>query len=625
VELNKQLIAKDPKEDIIQEGVIGIDFGTKSTVVVFQQDNEHILPMRVGIGDWTKPKEKKHYENPTVMEFRNFSEFWNDYNELEFRPFTKWEDLTISHTAYNNMRESSNSKDFNSYLTELKQWAGDSNRKIRIEDKQKTTSLEIPPFLEVGEVNPIELYAYYLGLYINNQHNGIYLDYILSFPVTYEKKVRDKILESFKKGLKKSIPDIGEKIEDLRVVAGASEPAAYASIALQKYGFDEEEKTVYAIFDFGGGTTDFDFGIFRFANEDNPQEEEFDYVIEHFGAGGDKYLGGENLLELLAFEIFKDNQSVMLEKNMSFTLPPEAKKFAGSELLLDDSREARLNMVTLMNKLREFWERESFEEKVFEDDIKLTLHDNTGKVITDIEIEVDEEKLKNILTKRIERGVDNFFEAMREAFYHHSDELNLDTEEINIFLAGNSSKSPIVKEIFDKKIAEFRQKIEEKGAKGDIKIFPPLTNDDNIEEPNGKTGVAFGLIETREGGTILVIDRNKRENNEIKFKYYLGKNRRKKFNVVLDREVPFGEWRKFSNTSKGVIEVYFTSQPSATTNQMSISETKRKRIKVSSNSELNLYIRFKTPTIFEYVVADEEGISEEIYQTEIKEMELKDE
>ena len=89
--------------------------------------------------------------------------------------------------------------------------------------------------------------------------------------------------------------------------------------------------------------------------------------------------------------------------------------------------------------------------------------------------------------------------------------------------------------------------------------------------------------------------------------------------------MPFGEWRKFSNTSKGVIEVYFTSQPSATTNQMSISETKRKRIKVSPNSELNLYIRFKTPTIFEYVVADEEGILEEIYQTEIKEVELKDE
>jgi hypothetical protein len=33
-------------------------------------------------------------------------------------------------------------------------------------------------------------------------------------------------------------------------------------------------------------------------------ERRFDYVINHFGAGGDKYLGGENLLELLAFNIY---------------------------------------------------------------------------------------------------------------------------------------------------------------------------------------------------------------------------------------------------------------------------------------------------------------------------------
>lgn len=42
--------------------------------------------------------------------------------------------------------------------------------------------------------DPIEIYAYYIGLYINNMFdsNGIYLNYILSFPVTYEKAIRDK-------------------------------------------------------------------------------------------------------------------------------------------------------------------------------------------------------------------------------------------------------------------------------------------------------------------------------------------------------------------------------------------------------------------------------------------------
>ena len=56
------------------------------------------------------------------------------------------------------------------------------------------------------------------------------------------------------------------------------------------------------IFDFGGGTTDFDFGIWRKAN--GVKERRYHYVIEHFGDGGDKYLGGENLLELLAISCF---------------------------------------------------------------------------------------------------------------------------------------------------------------------------------------------------------------------------------------------------------------------------------------------------------------------------------
>lgn len=33
---------KDPKKDINQGGIVAIDFGTKSTVVVYQKDSENI-------------------------------------------------------------------------------------------------------------------------------------------------------------------------------------------------------------------------------------------------------------------------------------------------------------------------------------------------------------------------------------------------------------------------------------------------------------------------------------------------------------------------------------------------------------------------------------------------------
>ena len=614
VVLEPPLVARNPKADIV-DGIIGIDFGTKSTVVVCSKDKEKILPLRIGMGDWGKKEEAKHYENPTVMEFRNLQSFLKAYQNEEFRPNTSWEDLTISHTAYNNLKNS-HSDNFNAYLTELKQWAGDKRRKLKIEDYENSV-FELPSLLEMedDDINPIELYAYYIGLYINNQFNGIYLDYILSFPVTYEMAVREKILESFKKGIQKSLPDIGERIADLRVVIGVSEPAAYAAIALQNYGFDESERVFYAIFDFGGGTTDFDFGIFRVSDANNIKEKRYDYVIEHFGAGGDKFLGGENLLELLAFELFKQNKNLLLEKKISFVLPPECDEFLGSETLLSNSREAKLNMVNLIGKLREFWERDiedNFDTEIFDGNIEVDLYNNNGEMLPNISLTVDETELFAILKTRIKKGVDSFFESLREAFSNNVGEMDLDVDTINIFLAGNSSKSPLVKELFDDKIKELQDDMQTNNFKGKFELFLPLDNQGDFEKPNGKTGVAFGLIETRPGGNgILVIDKNVKTEN-IKFQYYLGIKRRRKFKVLLSRELEYNKWVEFIDASQEFFEVYYTSSPLATTNQLPINDSsvKRKRLKIDKvDDELSVYLRLISPSVFEYAVGDGQEFS----------------
>jgi len=608
IKLQNKLVARDPKSDII-DGIIGIDFGTKSTVVALLEENDSILPLRVGVGDWSKKIEASHYENPTVMEFVDFNKFLDDYNRFDFRPFTKYKDLTISHIAYNNLK-ASNSDSFNAYLTELKQWAGDKNRKLKIRDKKEKNIFELKPFLglEENDINPIEIYAYYLGLYINNQYNGIYLNYLLSFPVTYEMEIREKLLSTFKAGLKKSLPNIGEKIEDLSVTAGVSEPAAYASIALQEYELSENENNFYSIFDFGGGTTDFDFGIFRWSDEEDKKEKRFDYVIEHFGAGGDKYLGGENLLELLAFEVFKKNRDILLEESNSFERPPQCNKFSGSEILLNSSREARLNMVNLIGKIRPFWEREDFTNPVLENEVTVDLYNNSGELKSNLILNVEEEELITVLKNRIEKGIDSFFEGLREVFTNHIDNLNLDNNTINIFLAGNSSKSPLVKEIFDKKIDELQKDAEKQNYQSEFKLYPPLDNQNDFEKPNGKTGVAFGLIETRPSGKILIFDKNLKQ-NDIKFKHYLGTPKRKKFKVIISKEQEYNQWIEFIDAAYNEFEVYYTSLSSATTNNMSIKDStiQRKKLKIKNKDEnKNIYIRLIDPNTFEYGVGTDE-------------------
>jgi len=629
--LDRKLVARDPQSSIV-DGVVAIDFGTKSTVVAFQENSSHIQLMRVGITDHSKNIEAYQYENPTILEFNDLVSFLEAYGAQEGRPFTKWEDLTISHTALNSLKNSK-SEYFNTYLSELKQWAGDKKRNLKIKDKQGYVE-DIEPFLTIGDddLNPIELYAYLLALSINNQNNGIFLKYILSFPVTYEIEIQNKIIDSFKKGIKKSLPqglhNQADILASLDVQKGASEPAAYAVVALEEYGFDPvgDEKVFYAIFDFGGGTTDFDFGVFYEAN--TKEQKRYDFVIEHFGAGGDRYLGGENLLEYLAFEIFKANQSTMLELSCQFTLPPECQKFLGSETLLSSSREAKMNTKILMEAIRPYWEGNQEASKELENKtISVNLYDINAKAHVGVELSVEKDVLDQLLKDRIRKGVRTFFDALRVAYCSEKvDSSNLKI--INIFLAGNSSKSPLVENIFQEEIEilteDFIKLTKTQTKEKFFKLFKPLGDDSDMNKPTGKTGVAFGLIKTRKGGKICVINHNETDNS-INFAYYLGIEKRKKFKVEISRDAPYNEWFEFIDASEDTFEVYYCSLDSATTNNIPIADGSilKKMLKIDKRYDnANIYIRLINATEFEYVVATQESIKENRYLNTIQRVSL---
>ena len=624
--LSSPLVARDPQSSI-HDGVVAIDFGTKSTVVVYQKDNVSIHPMRIGTGDLSKEIAAHHYENPTIMEFIDLENFVNAYQAKDNKPFTRWQDLTISHTAQNSMQGSESSK-FNTFLDAIKQWAGDKNRKLKIVG-QHGKVIDLPAFLDLkdDDFNPIEIYAYYLGLYINNLNNGIFMDYIMSFPVTYEMAVRDKIIASFKKGLTKSLPaELGKNaLTQLTVSKGASEPAAYALTALQEYGIEPEgeERIFYSVFDFGGGTTDFDFGIYR-EPTDNKDKRRFDYVIEHFGAGGDKFLGGENLLELLAFEVFKNNKTALLAKGIQFDKHPEKDAFAGSEQLISNSQEAKTNTKQLCIALRPFWEEHADFSFDASGELSVTLTDINGVQHSAFALDIDVEQLEKILSDRIERGVINFFNALRLAFSNSQQQLS-DINKVNIFLGGNSSQSRFVKELFEKHIAIQHQKMGLPEGVSRFELFAPLGGDkSNVEKPTGKTGVAFGLITAREGGRIKVIDHNVGE-QDIRFKYYLGHARKNKFKPLIDREVNFNEWVEFTYADYQKFEIFYTEQPSCSTGELAINDPaiKKKTVRLDiTDDDASVYLRVVSPSDVEFVIAQENEITNNIYLNTIQRIEL---
>lgn len=666
--LSESFFARNPIADIKKNGTIGIDFGTKSTIVMFQDGSEHIMPMRVGTGNLSGKIDSKHYENPTALNFIDLNSFLTAYKEKEGRPSTKWEDLTSSHTAYQSLMTEQSSNSYYSFLYELKQWAGNKNTNVRIIDKKNKESIILKNYLEqnVDELDPIEIYAYYIGLYINNMHGAIYLDYILSYPSTYEKAIRDKLIESFSAGIRKSLPiellKNDDVMKDFRVRVGASEPVAYAVCAMGQYGFEpeEDEKIFYGVFDFGGGTADFDFGLYREADSTKSDERRYDYVLESFGDSGDRYLGGENLLELLAFEVFKDNHDYLVENKISFTLPPECNKFMGSEILINESQEAKINMAKLMEKLRPYWEQtalyfngkpefDEFGEEIqgsgsshfgdhepeFDEfgeeiqgsvssdseetsEIEVDLIDNTGELKFS-KISISKNKIYDILFKRIDRGVENFFESLILALNSPFDTNKIEC--INIFLAGNSSKSPILKEIFDKYITLYDKKFSDATSSGDdsksiFKIYPPLGSEQAFEiqkavgitditneSPTGKTGVAYGLLKCRPGGKIKLVQ-EKQLDQEIKFKYFIGFSKKNKFVPITGRDITYDSWHEFIDASEEDFTIYYTDLPSARDGKMDIENIKLIKCRIAETYEdAYIFYRAKTPTQIEYVVA----------------------
>lgn len=215
-------------------------------------------------------------------------------------------------------------------------------------------------------VDPIELYAYFLGLFLNNQlvYGGvIYPRYYMTFPVKFDRRTRDRILQGFRRGLLRSMPPsliYGREWRQeapFRIEEVASEPAAFAAAALPRLGIESSgDGTAFGVFDFGGGTTDFAFGLYRLATPEESEDEGWENVLDILDVAGDEQLGGEHLLDLAAYEVLRDNTETLLSEGIPFLCPHDLSPFTGSELLFTESATAQANMVTLRETLRPLWE-----------------------------------------------------------------------------------------------------------------------------------------------------------------------------------------------------------------------------------------------------------------------------
>ncbi|WP_295399518.1 hypothetical protein [uncultured Thiocystis sp.] len=459
--------ARNPAEDV-KDWNVAIDFGTSSTVVAYDDNGQHKL-LRIGVQDFWEKEQPGDYENPTLLEFVDLAALLDAWRAMAYRPGVLWDQVRCSHEALHNLRHNeTNPRIVASVLAKLKQWAVREGKghPVRITDRFQGNDApglehELAPLtlrmpvkgqpLAVGPddpFDPIELYAWFLGLAINWRGRGLFLRYSMTFPVTYSREAKEKILASFRRGLQRSLPASlvdQPAFDDFAVEELASEPAAYAAAALPLLGIEPTaEGLAYAVFDFGGGTADFDFGRYRLPDAEE-EDAGWEAVFEHFGATGDPFLGGENLLENLAYLAFRHNLDLCRARRIAFTRPLDADDFPGSEMFLERTQAAQTNTLMLIARLRSLWETGVLLKREGEPNtsgvVTLELLDRDGQK-TSCDLAIPEAALTGYLETRIEQGVRNFLTAMHRAFADQS------PARIHVLLAGNASRSRIVARLF---------------------------------------------------------------------------------------------------------------------------------------------------------------------------------
>ena len=291
--------------------------------------------------------------------------------------------------------------------------------------------------------------------------------------------------------------------------------------------------------------------------------------------------------------------------------------------------------------MNEFTNHENFDTNVTLFSIDKTA-DGTNRVSLKLNINV--KKLEGVLEHRIRRGVENFFQAMITAFKGR------EPKEINIFLAGNSCKSPVVVKLFNEYIAKKTSVNQSLDKEADnkststnkqryvpCKLYLPLGVDNNgnmLENSEinknfdklrtGKTGVAFGLLRCRRGGKdIKIINKNVDSRNELVFPYFLGSiDERGYFKVDIGADIDYNIWQYFTYADEEEFELYYSKEPRSQQGCMKADEVRMVRCiidsgDVSDDDEIGVYVRKISPNAIEYTIANATAINAPEYSGKI--------
>lgn len=564
---------------------VSIDFGTSSTCAAIKTNIISMIEMSI---DAEGSSVYSVYENPTNLMMYRWKEFSEKWNNIDTQPLlrrfnTDYQDYSMAAFDFGHPVKSINIEDqrcLDSIINQLKmipKMIADG-KTLKIRDYENSDELELTS--ESGSettFNPIEFYGYLLGKAINHPNgtsNCYYTKYLLSYPVKFSESIRETIEKSITEGIKRSLPapvrnltdEKGKKI--FQVKMKYSEPIACIGAACgDELVIKDGKPCLFGVFDFGGGTADYSFGMYRSADLDT---EGYDEALELFGVDGDDSFGGELIINKISYWILTDpgNKSVILENGIPFDKPKDEFIEDGyGNLIL-----STIGAVANIRKINELISRPYFEGKqpkvIFEsvDTYKtengrtvysgttmaevedmFSVNSENEKVTVNIKIEFEElnKKLKELFKAKcsaFSQSMDNAFTLPESEKKMSQAGVSYNKEDVQILMSGNSSRHPLIKEclgeLFNKdNICLIGEERADSGNR--YKVTP-------------KTAVAIGALKLEQ---MLV---NEPESIST---IYVAAEIKQKFVVLLKGDFNDSSWHRAGVINDGTFTVYCSTTP----------------------------------------------------------------
>ncbi|HEY4117464.1 MAG TPA: hypothetical protein VGM56_06390, partial [Byssovorax sp.] len=330
---------RDPKLDVLKEWV-AVDFGTQSSTVALRGEKGN--PEFVRIGALAPVAVPADNETPSELGFLNLSRTLKAWRDRVLLPLTRWDDLQVGYAAREMRRRPGDDlldrRAASMQELPLVRERIEKHEHFRFrgqEDPETQELLKKPAAPVIDEegigahdpFDPIELFAYYIGVHVNHRLRGLHLRYAITMPTGWSTERRQSVLIAFRRGFFRSLPaGLVEyhDVERLEVIDAGPATITFSAQAFRTFNIQPRgEAVVFATIDSGASETSFLFGLLRAAKAEE-RGNGLDRMMEHLEPVTVPWLGGERLLGVLAFRLWKRNEAAMREAHVPIERPTDA-------------------------------------------------------------------------------------------------------------------------------------------------------------------------------------------------------------------------------------------------------------------------------------------------------------